>query len=405
MGKRMRENNRKSRWTIRFKKFISNNGLVLLLLIKAIIALVALVVLFEIIKSNVYYPVYKLIGVLSIEILKMISAFVLLVVINYFTRIVIIYLSPVQIDRNKFINSTTIKLKDFICNKYPSNLRVIYFLAFGFLAFVLKTYPECRLTIIALVVCWFLLLVQIIWDVVRKYSEKKGGWDSIKTTIKKLNKYGPVCVEISGAYILGIVEIIVTYYLKCSPNKYSMVLKIFRTLLTMLVVAIYTVTFMQVLTNWLDGSARPARSAVKMNVSLVVYELAAVVLFATSIQLIATDIIGSKLNPYDAALYLFLTFIFNLVVWFAYFSYCGWILKENHLSLSYEFWTLLMKSTIQASIAYGAIESQIVGTVGLGKEITILLCALNCWATTFYPMIDMYKYVRKSLETRPIQYK
>lgn len=55
MGKRMQENKRKSRWTIRFKKFISNNGLVLLLLIKAIIALVALVALSEIIKSNVYY--------------------------------------------------------------------------------------------------------------------------------------------------------------------------------------------------------------------------------------------------------------------------------------------------------------------------------------------------------------
>ena len=96
-------------------------------------------------------------------------------------------------------------------------------------------------------------------------------------------------------------------------------------------------------------------------------------------------------------------FILVLITWFCYFSYCGWLLKREGKSLDYEFWTLLFKSIVKACIAFALIENELPGTVGLGIEFTICLSIINSLVTTLYPMIDMYKFVRKSLVTTPVK--
>ncbi|MBI0022636.1 hypothetical protein [Lactobacillus sp. W8172] len=259
-----------------------------------------------------------------------------------------------------------------------TSVRVIYSILIVVLTAVTlfyRSWPGHKQAVIILSIMWF----PIIWVLGKKLN----------------NKYGPTLVQLLGTYILGILAVSVKYF-DMTKLKQETISSILLTLGAVLL----GVTISQIVTYW-GESDHLERKPVRLTISLVVYELAAGFLFYTSMKLCIVE-----KQPKSAAIYLLLCFIFNLVIWFCYFSNCGWILKTNHLSLNYEFWTLLIKSVIKSSLAYGAIVVQLITiaeTKKLGSYYTIILGILTCCATSFYPMLDMYQYCRTCLEPEPIR--
>lgn len=249
------------------------------------------------------------------------------------------------------------------------------------------------------------LLITCIIIFVQLRRDKKGKNDKDN----EYKEYGPPAIEIIVAFIVRFAAIVAEILAICSvgsllkPNVYSYFLFILTLFLYFLIAS-------QIIPNYDYPDSRKQHT-----ITFFAHIAAVVVAFIGSLVAIMRVIHNElkKCNPgpsiiheigNEAAIYLFFSFFIVLITWFCYFSYCGWFLKREDKSLDYEFWTLLFKSVLQACIAFALIENKLPGIVGLDIkdiEFTIYLSTINSLVTTLYPMIDMYKFVRKSSETTP----
>lgn len=282
-------------------------------------------------------------------------------------------------------------------------IRVLGLLAFFELIFSSDYFEECELGRAFLLIICIIIFVQLRRDKKGK-NDKDNEYNEVTINLKE---FGPPAIELIVAFIVRFAEIVAEILATCivgsllKPNIYSYFLFLLTLFLYILIVG-------QIILNHDFPD-----SCKQQTITLLSYILADAAAFLASMisinEVLKTHI---KFKPgieyvkgygYITAIHLSFSFLLVLITWFCYFSYCGWLLKREGKSLDYEFWTLLFKSIVKACIAFALIENELPGTVGLGIEFTICLSIINSLVTTLYPMIDMYKFVRKSLVTTPVK--
>lgn len=288
-----------------------------------------------------------------------------------------------------------------------SFLRMLVFALLGVGEVIFSGYIGYELARIVILFTCLIIFIQL-WRDRQGKNDESNCYNDVP---EYLNNYGPPAIELLVIYIVRLAEIgaeigayasiaTIRSGSTLNPEALSQLLyslNVLRQLLYMMTFSLYVTVGAQTVYSYYWQSQDKTFDK-QLTMSLKGYVVADVLIFTVSIVAIISDIKADTLDNYAAASYLLFSFLFTLIIWFCYFSYCGWLLKKSVKSLDYEFWTLLIKSILKACIAFALIENQLPATKGLGTIFTAILATINSFVITFYPMLDMYKFVRKGLE-------
>ena len=291
-----------------------------------------------------------------------------------------------------------------IKKKCPSIMRIVGLELLVPMEVVASMKEGLELARIGVIITFIIVFAQL-----RRDKKGKNDKDNKYNEVTEYLKYfGLPAIEIIVFLLVRFAEITVRILTICGVD---LVLKLnqISPFLLILTISLYVKIGIQLFLNLLYYGYNIS-PGLQQSITLGFYIISDFIAFLYSMPVIDKELKSlNKCKPniheigYFVAINLFFSFCLVLITWFCYFSYCGFFLKRDGKSLDYEFWTLLFKSIVKACIAFAVIENGLPRNVGLGISFTIWLSVINSLVTTLYPMIDIYKFVRKGLETTPVK--